>query len=247
MTSPMAESLIFAPLGGSDRGEEVTRRLQQAIALGLLPDGMQLPSEAELAAQLGVSTVTLRAGLAELRRLGLLKTRRGRGGGSFVSATGRGSPRAHLSAFRDLDLDQLRDLRDYHAAIAGATAALAAERARTISVRRLSSLGAAVGEASERAALIRTESRFHIEIAAATRSVRLTQAELSVQAEVGPLLWIPGAEARTAADAAADHARIVEAIAAGNATAAREAAEQHAGAGLNHLIELRMQVHGTDG
>ena len=53
--------------------------------VGLLAAGEQLPGETELAGQLGVSTVTLREALMALRQQGLVTTRRGRGGGSFVA------------------------------------------------------------------------------------------------------------------------------------------------------------------
>src|SRR5687768_10641430 len=80
-----ARNAVFAPVAdGSARREVVARRLGGAIALGLIGDGEQLPSELELATSLNVSTVTLRDALADLRARGLVVTRRGRGGGSFV-------------------------------------------------------------------------------------------------------------------------------------------------------------------
>src|SRR5918911_4338482 len=77
-----ARRAVFAPLDdGALRSEAVVRRVGSAIALGLLADGEQLPTETDLATMLKVSTVTLREALAELRKLGLVQTRRGRGGG----------------------------------------------------------------------------------------------------------------------------------------------------------------------
>ena len=88
-----ARRAVFAPLDdGALRSEAVVRRLGSAIALGLLGDGEQLPAETELATMLNVSTVTLREALAELRELGLVETRRGRGGGSFVRSRDERSP-----------------------------------------------------------------------------------------------------------------------------------------------------------
>ena len=72
-----AASLI-APLAVLGRAEEVALRVGQAIQLGLLTDGEQLPPEAEFAAQLGVSAMTLREALAMLRQRSLVETRRGR-------------------------------------------------------------------------------------------------------------------------------------------------------------------------
>ena len=65
-----ARRAVFAPLDdGSGRSEAVVRRLGSAIALGIIVDGEQLPSEAQLAALLNVSTVTLRDALSDLREI----------------------------------------------------------------------------------------------------------------------------------------------------------------------------------
>ena len=68
-------------------------RVGQAIQLGLLTDGEQLPPETEFAAQLGVSAMTLREALAMLRQQGLVETRRGRTGGTFVRRPDRPAAR----------------------------------------------------------------------------------------------------------------------------------------------------------
>src|ERR1700721_869197 len=75
---------LIAPLAARGRAEEVVLRVGQAIQLGLLTDGEQLPPEAEFAARLGVSAMTLREALAMLRQQGLVETRRGRTGGTSV-------------------------------------------------------------------------------------------------------------------------------------------------------------------
>ncbi len=97
---------------------QVAQRLREAIQLGILLDGERLPPEARLAEQLGVSTVTLREALAVLREQGLVTTRRGRGGGTFVTAADLDS--ALGRRLRDLSVAQVRDLGDHRGAIAPA-------------------------------------------------------------------------------------------------------------------------------
>ena len=131
---------LIAPLAALGRAEEVVLRVGQAIQLGLLADGEQLPPEAEFAAQLGVSAMTLREALAMLRQQGLVETRRGRAGGTFV----RRPTAPQLGLLRDrlraMSLGELRDLTDEQSAVSGAAARLAATRASTVSVRRLLAL-----------------------------------------------------------------------------------------------------------
>src|SRR3954463_6579276 len=110
-------------------GETVARRVGSAISLGLLAPGEQLPAEAELATQLNVSTVTLRDALAELRRLGLVETRRGRGGGSFVRSRGDALPERAEARLAELATTDLRELGDAAGAVAATAARLAASRA----------------------------------------------------------------------------------------------------------------------
>src|ERR1700684_2017399 len=74
---------------------ELVDRIEAAVASGALVPGQRLPSVRSLAAEVGLSPVTVAAGLAELRRRGVVlsEPRRGTriGPGAPI-----GSPRAAL-------------------------------------------------------------------------------------------------------------------------------------------------------
>ncbi|GAA2205408.1 FCD domain-containing protein [Nonomuraea monospora] len=247
MATRGAHLAVFAPVGGTGRVDAVVRRLSDAIALGLLADGEQLPSEAELAALLGVSTVTLREALMALRQQGLVETRRGRGGGSFVRTPSE--PPELGARLRAFTVDELRDLGDHYAAIAGAAARLAAGRALPGDLaplwRTLDAMAHLTGgglSAGARAGLRRLDGRFHVEVAAASQSARLTQEEIRLQADIGPLLWLPYDEPGRHDEATAQHRAIAEAIRRGDPGLARDLAEQHVLDAIERLIELRLRL-----
>lgn len=218
---PRAPSLqaALAPLDTTGRVQAAADRLRRAIVLGLVRDGEQLPAEAELAAQLRVSTMTLRETLAILRQEGLLQTRRGRGGGTFVCAPPALTPWAPT-----VTLDEVRELADEWAALAGAAAALAAQRASAAEVDLLDARAEEFAAADDVLGRRRADWRFHMQLAAVARSVRLSRAEQALQGELADLLWRDG---EPADDAARRHARIVAAVRAGDPARARRRAEEH--------------------
>jgi GntR family transcriptional repressor for pyruvate dehydrogenase complex len=63
----------------ADRVNEVARHLEQAILLGKLMPGDQLPSERDISAELGVSRSVVREALGRLASLGLVRTVQGSG------------------------------------------------------------------------------------------------------------------------------------------------------------------------
>lgn len=135
--SNSARLAMFAPLEQVGRAEAVAARLFDAITLGLLDDAEQLPSEAELAAQFRVSTVTVREALAVLRQQGLVETRRGRGGGSFVRTPDWPAQSSWAERLRLVSMAELRDFGDHYLAVAGSAAKLAAERSTPEDLERL--------------------------------------------------------------------------------------------------------------
>jgi GntR family transcriptional regulator, transcriptional repressor for pyruvate dehydrogenase complex len=238
---PSSERLaVLAPLDRRGRVAEVERRLADAISTGVFGDGDQLPSEAELAAQLGVSTVTLREALVGLRRTGLVETRRGRNGGTFVHAPAETAEARLLERLRVLSVDDLRDLGDHRTAISGEAAALAAARASTPDLARLADhverLAGAATAAERRAA----DVRFHVEVAATTRSLRLTRAETDLQTEAGALVWLAhGPDGRERA--LAGHREILAAIRDRDPVAARAHTVTHVEAETAAIVALHLE------
>jgi len=68
-----------APIRRSALYEVIAERLRELIAADRLEPGDRLPSERELARQLGVSRTSVRQALAALRSLGLVEVRHGEG------------------------------------------------------------------------------------------------------------------------------------------------------------------------
>ena len=115
---------LMTPLSAPSRADQVQRRLRGAIRSGVLEAGTQLPSEKELAERLGVSPSTIREALEALRGDGLIATRRGRTGGSFVCHPGHHQAR-WISTF---GTQELAELAEHESAIVGRCAILAARR-----------------------------------------------------------------------------------------------------------------------
>jgi DNA-binding FadR family transcriptional regulator len=242
--STLTSRAVFAPLGGAGRAGLVEQRLTDAIALGVLAHGERLPREADLAKSLGVATVTAREALESLRDKGLIKTVRGRGGGSFV--IGHPEGRTHVSDDRIATMSsvELRDIGAYYSVIGGGEAEQAAEHASIDDVdnlRRIVGLTDFTAEGSTR----RNEMNFHLELAALSLSARLVREEMRFQAEIGPILWLSMQDDACRAASRNAHLQIVQAIGDVDAKAARRLTEEHIAANVDWLIETKSELERT--
>jgi GntR family transcriptional regulator, transcriptional repressor for pyruvate dehydrogenase complex len=230
---------VFAPLEPLGRAELVSRRLADAIELELLTDGSQLPGEIELAATFGVATVTIREALADLRRMGLITTRRGRGGGSFVTTPAGGPGDLSRQRMGEHSVMELRDMGDLYAVASGGAAALAAARASGDDVRMLRAARDELARATDAGGWRRADARFRVLIAVAAQSPRLYRAEIDLQAEVGTLLWLVfDACSHDAELACCDE--ILDAIEGRRTEDARAAAERRVRDATARLIDHRL-------
>jgi DNA-binding FadR family transcriptional regulator len=222
------------------------RRLSEGIRLGLLVPDEHLPSESDLAESFGVSPVTIREALTTLREEGLLVTRRGRGGGSFVRDVGGEASELLRDRLREVSPSELRDLAAHYVAISGTSALLAAYRAGEEEVALITATVSALERATRAAGRRRAESRFQVELAAAAQSPRLTRAAITLQSEVGPSVARHrrrGRPCRGAAPPPRDPRRCGR----GDGTRARSHAAAHVYAALARAIALQLTLSAEDG
>lgn len=229
---------VFAPLEAANASELIVRRIGEAIGGGVLAPGERLPPERDLAAMLAVAPMTLRLAVAILREAGLVETRRGRNGGTFVA---QDVVAALAARPRRLGDASWRDLCDWRRAVSGEAAALAAERAGGEQRDHLARLADTVERrlAGEFAGFRIADSRLHLAIAAAGRSARLEAAETSIQAELGEVLASIPAPVRSRRASTTGHGPILAAIAAGDGAAARAAMIRHVEATHDWVVGLR--------
>ncbi|MEH3078577.1 MAG: GntR family transcriptional regulator [Quadrisphaera sp.] len=241
VAAPLALVTALGDAGGAGgRAEQVAAQLETAITVGLVGAGTRLPPERDLAEQLGVTVLQLRQALAMLRDRGVITTRRGNGGGSFVTDTSAVSPGEVAARLRELSTEWLRDLGDLSGSITATSCRLAAERADDDDVDHLRELVAAFEVATSTEQLRLADSRLHIALAGAAQSLRLTTASVQLRGEIAPLLWheVDG-ELPTAA-VAEQHAALVAAIARGDAEQAHHLGQLHSEHEVRHVIEAHL-------
>ncbi|MFB9433172.1 FadR/GntR family transcriptional regulator [Streptoalloteichus tenebrarius] len=223
-----ADHAVFRPLRTGNAFEETVERLLQAVRLGVVGPGERLPAERELATRLGVSRVTLREAIQALHQAGYVESRRGRYGGTFVVDR---PPRASRRGLRGLahrlgaagleDVFTLRHVLETGAAEAAARRDLSPAEREHLRCRLAEAAG------SDLAAFRRRDSRLHLAIAEITGAPSLVSAVADVRTRINELLdAIPLLE-RNIEHSGEQHERIVAAILAGDAGAARSAMAEH--------------------
>ena len=237
---------MFQPIGEAGRAELVERRIAGAIMGGHLRAGDRLPSEADLARTMGVAPTTVREALFALRSRGLVVTRRGRGGGSFVSQDA--DPRAFArKALITSSRLTLHDLGIHYSALTVAASRLAARRATPGEIEairaRLNRLEApAPGDDGALAAWRQTMDDLQLELVALSQSARVTREQMRLQAEFSPLLRLLDTEADVREAQRTRFTEILDAVESGDEDAAGRATERLVTEAVAALDALRQRL-----
>ena len=203
-------------------------RLATAIRLGVYPYGSTLPPERELAARMGVSRATLREAIAALRTANLVRTTRGRGGGTVVDLSpatpGAGGGAASLSAPVAELMDSLvfRRIVEPGACYLAATSTLTEDQCELLTQAHIE-----VRQADSPAQHRQADSRLHLAIASLTGSAQVVDAVTGVQAALHDMLIAIPVLGVNIEHSNRQHAEIVDAILTGNARRARRVMESH--------------------
>jgi DNA-binding FadR family transcriptional regulator len=210
---------------------ELVAVLGERIRDGRLAPGDKLPTEAAIMAESGVSRTVVREAISRLQAAGLVETRHGIG--TFVIGPGDGT------AFR-ITPEQLATLRDVIAVlelrigIETEAAGLAAQRRTDDNLQRMRAALAAFGAAIEAGqSAVAADFQFHHEIAKATQNVHFGDLLGTLGMQIIPRARLEPAEALSPERLAylrrvhGEHESICDAIAAGDAEAARAAMRTH--------------------
>jgi len=230
---------LFQPIGDEGRAELVERRLVDAITRGHLRAGERLPSESDLARSLGVAPVTVREALLVVRERGLVVTRRGRNGGSFVAEHADPLTFAADALHRSSRL-ALRDLGAHYAAITSACVRLAARRADPSEAKL-------VRRRLERVHELESEQRrrllddVQIELVALSQSARLTREQMKLQAELSPYLRLAAQNAQEESAQTTHLRAVIDAVENGDPDGASACTEQMVATTIDVLIRLQSQ------
>lgn len=214
---------VLRPASGN-AFENTVEQLARAIRLGVLADSEQLPPERDLAERLGISRNTLRDAIAALRDSGLVTTRRGRGGGTWVTYAGQPAPTGSTPR----SAAAVDDALTFRRVVEPGAAWLAATRSLTSDERAwLSESLREVDEAPDAAAHRVADSRLHLAIATLAGSAMLVEAVTRAQAALHEMLVEIPVLKRNIEHSNDQHHQIVGAILGGDPDRARVVMEEH--------------------
>lgn len=207
--------------------EEALEQILQIVRLGLVAEGDRLPAERELAERLGISRVTLREVLRVLAEQGVVASRRGRYGGTFVlprPPAGEGGTGSSRVRGRDADLaDTLlfREVLETGASELCATRGLSDTQAATLREALDATRQAALGDYR------RHDTLFHLTLVELAGSPSLTAQYAAVRATLNELLGRIPLLVRNLEHAQQQHAALVAAVLEGDGEGARAVAREH--------------------
>ena len=221
---------MLRPVRAGNAFEETVERLLTVIKLGMIAPGERFPAERELAAQLGISRLTLREAIRELHGAGYVSSRRGRFGGTFVIYTRPAPDRSELRRLALEEGDKLTDALTFRLAVEGGAAeALATQMAHSpdAGVRQTLLARLADVNGASPADYRRLDTLFHLSIAELARSSLLAAACADARLRLNDLLNAIPVLQRNIDHTARQHEAIVASILAGDAQGARAAVAEH--------------------
>jgi GntR family transcriptional regulator, transcriptional repressor for pyruvate dehydrogenase complex len=218
--------VVLRPVRGHHAFEGCVEQLATAIRLGVYPTGSVLPPERDLAERMGVSRATLREAIAALRQAGMVRTTRGRGGGTVV-AYEPVAPAVGPQIEQGRRAELLDCLVFRRVVEPGASWTAAARPLSATQKMLLTTALHEVEQSADSAAHRQADSRLHLAIASVTESAMTISAVTDLQACLHDMLQRIPVLPVNIEHSSAQHRAIVSAILAGAPARARKAMEQH--------------------
>lgn len=236
-------ALELRPIATPRAHEQVAAELRRNIGLRFIDAGEPLPSERALAKHFGVGRATIQAAVRMLEAAGLVESRRGRHGGTFVLRQhGDEIALEHLRVDLRSRRDEIEQALDYRDVIEPVAAELAARRRSEDDLAAIRVAARAEQDAPDDAEILRWDGAFHLAVAAASGNrflaAGIEQARLVLE---DALALLP--ETTEMRDAVRrQHAELIAAIEAGDGDRARATMARHVGATAFGLREMLRSI-----
>jgi GntR family transcriptional repressor for pyruvate dehydrogenase complex len=227
--------------------DAIVTQIEDMILEGLLKAGERLPPERVLAERLNVSRPSLREAIVILESKGLLQSRRG--GGTFVCDFARPSLTDPLLALLQAHPEMTGDVLELRHALEETAAFHAAQRATETDLRKIERCLRKLEEIYEAPNLdrereVQADVAFHLAIAEASHNLALVHVMRSLLDVLHNSITFNldriRENVRDHAEIRHQHGAMFEAIAAGEAEAAGQAAREHLAFVAKTLSENRI-------
>lgn len=218
----------FAPVIPQRAHEYVAEQLRRHIQLHLTLPGQALPPERDLVEQFEVGRPTIQMALRLLEAEGLVETRRGRNGGTFVLAPGNGDERRlELMGRLMRRRDEIEDLLVFRRAVEPQIAAVAARRRTKSDLARLRTAVEELDRAEGEVARMRFDTELHLALGAATGNRYLERDAETIRLGLNDVIALLPETDVWHERVAAEHHALLDAIVDGDGNAAATVMETH--------------------
>jgi GntR family transcriptional regulator, transcriptional repressor for pyruvate dehydrogenase complex len=219
---------LFSPMKKQRASDEARELILSVIREGHLQAGEQLPSETQMAEQMGMSRVPVREAVSSLEQFGLLTVKRGSGGGIFIAEPTIEPFCRFFTLLLSLGKANIQELTEFRLLIEPGLAALAAQKAGPEHIAQLrqaiDDYRASVQEGKPRSI---KDMDFHVILSVASQNLVL---EMVVKGLV-PLLHKSVKDMRfepaDRMEGIRDHERILAAVERRNPSAAQRTMADH--------------------
>lgn len=213
--------------------QHVVEQIQVMVMNGELKQGDKLPTERDLAEQLGVSRTSIREALRSLEMVGLIESRQGEG--NFIGGNIKGNFLEPLSVMFMLNQGNPRDILELRMVIEVEAASLAAKRVkmegREEDIKELNDILQKLREASSEEESSNMDLQLHYKISEITGNYLITMLldtisslmETFIESARGMIL----VDSENKEKLFSEHQNIVDAISAGDSRKAVKAMRTH--------------------
>lgn len=210
--------------------QSVAREIQTMIQTGQLKAGEKIPSQREFSQKFGISRASLREALLTLETLGLLKTEAGRG--TFVAGSGDRNQANHMAPWRYSDSYSAFDVFQTRILLEGEIARLSAGRLTQLQLESMEAATRLMEQSwanQDLLANVEADLDFHKTIVSACSNAMLKALYQTVRDQLTETQRqpIPITDPERMTHSIAEHRRIIAALRANDAQAARSEMEAH--------------------